>query len=81
MATAALGSHEQPGSDFYEFTGTKLQEFPLPAALPLQWGRRLDSLAQRLAASSPAAVCASGTPSRAALDAATCRVPAHSAPR
>ena len=56
--------------NFYEFTGTKLQEFPLPATLPLEWGRRLDSLAQRLAACTPAAVCAAGAPSRAALDGA-----------
>ena len=38
------------GSDFYEFTGTKLQEFPLPSELPLEFGRELDALAQRLAA-------------------------------
>lgn len=56
--------------NFYEFTGTKLQEFPLPSRLPLEGGRRLDSLAQELTASSPSAVCASGIPSRAALDAA-----------
>ncbi len=38
----------------YEFTGTKLQEFPLPAVLPLSRGRLLDSLAKDLAAASPA---------------------------
>jgi hypothetical protein len=38
---------------FYEFTGTKLQEFPLPPVLPLNRGRLLDSLAQDLAAVSP----------------------------
>lgn len=54
----------------YEFTGTKLQEFPLPTTLPLESGRRLDSLAQQLAASTPSAVCTSGAPSRAALDTA-----------
>ena len=31
---------QAPGSDFYEFTGTKLEQFPLPAALPLERGRR-----------------------------------------
>jgi hypothetical protein len=40
----------------YEFTGTKLQEFPLPATLPLVRGRLLDGLAQQLLASSPASV-------------------------
>jgi hypothetical protein len=34
----------------YEFTGTKLEEYPLPADLPLERGRELDALAQQLAA-------------------------------
>ncbi len=55
---------------FFEFTGTKLQEFPLPATLPLEAGLRLDSLAQQLAACVPSAACAAGSPSRAALDSA-----------
>jgi hypothetical protein len=53
---------------FYEFTGTKLQEFPLPAKLPLQLGRALDAQAQELAALEPLAVAASGVPTRQALD-------------
>lgn len=40
-------------SDRYEFTGTKLQEFPLPATLPKERGTLLDSLAQALATASP----------------------------
>ena len=40
-------------SDRYEFTGTKLQEFPLPATLPRERGALLDNLAQALAAASP----------------------------
>ena len=48
----------------YEFTGTKLQEFPLPSELPLNFGRALDSLAQELAGHEPAAVAAAGTPTR-----------------
>ncbi|MEV8440245.1 BREX-2 system adenine-specific DNA-methyltransferase PglX [Actinosynnema sp. NPDC051121] len=55
---------------FYEFTGTKLQEFPLPAALPLRLGKALDSLAQQLAQISPATLAKSQTPARAALNAA-----------
>jgi hypothetical protein len=55
----------------YEFTGTKLQEFPLPAHLPRTLGRALDVAAQELAGYEPSAVCASGaTPTRDALDAA-----------
>ncbi|MFI7072013.1 BREX-2 system adenine-specific DNA-methyltransferase PglX [Micromonospora sediminicola] len=60
----------EPWSDRYEFTGTKLQEFPLPAAYPLERARLLDSLAQRLAGSTPAAVAGSGVPTRERLAAA-----------
>lgn len=44
---------------FYEFTGTKLQEFPLPQALPHVAGRRLDELAQRLESQARATIAAS----------------------
>jgi len=40
----------------YEFTGTKLQEFPLPAGLPAERGRTLDSLARELRGGSPHSV-------------------------
>ncbi|WP_329056873.1 BREX-2 system adenine-specific DNA-methyltransferase PglX [Amycolatopsis sp. NBC_01488] len=55
--------------EFYEFTGTKLQEFPLPPELPLEVGRALDSLAQQLAALEPGALCGTEGPSRERLDA------------
>jgi hypothetical protein len=55
---------------FYEFTGTTLKDFPLPYRLPLERGRVLDSLAQRRAEATAAAVCASATPSRETLNAA-----------
>ncbi len=55
---------------FYEFTGKKLEQFPLPASLPLELGRTLDTLAQDLARVEPAAVCADGVPTRERLDAA-----------
>src|SRR5690606_12124275 len=38
----------------YEFTGTKLQHFPLPPRLPRERARVLDSLAQDLTAAAPA---------------------------
>jgi uncharacterized protein DUF7008 len=56
--------------EFYEFTGTTLQDFPLPQVLPLKWGRLLDALAQELALRTPAVVCAGVTPTQARLDAA-----------
>ena len=52
---------------FYEFTGTKLQEFPLPAEHPTELGTALDSLAQRLTAISPPALASAATPTAAAL--------------
>lgn len=58
----------EPWYERYEFTGTKLREFPLPGELPLVYGRELDLLAQRLAAVEPSSVCAAGTPTRSGLD-------------
>lgn len=59
-----------PFEDFYEFTGTGLQKFPLAAPPPLDLARALDTEAQHLSANLAAAVCAHGTPTRASLDAA-----------
>ncbi|MDQ1322178.1 MAG: hypothetical protein QG655_3423, partial [Actinomycetota bacterium] len=56
--------------NFYEFTGTTLKDFPLPAATPLDRAHILDDLAHQLQQQSPAAVAARETPTRAALDAA-----------
>jgi hypothetical protein len=64
------GFKSQEWERFYEFTGTKLQDFPLPADLPLDLGRELDRLAQLVAAQEPAAVCEREVPTRPALDAA-----------
>ncbi|MFG2094963.1 BREX-2 system adenine-specific DNA-methyltransferase PglX [Streptomyces sp. NPDC048612] len=56
---------------FYEFTGIKLQEFPLPALLPLPLGRSLDALAQELAAHEPSNICSPDeAASKARLDTA-----------
>ncbi|ROT32612.1 BREX-2 system adenine-specific DNA-methyltransferase PglX [Micromonospora sp. HM5-17] len=52
---------------FYEFTGTKLQDFPLPKAYPLELARELDAAAQRLTAVSPAAIANQGVPTRERL--------------
>ncbi|MEX2292100.1 MAG: BREX-2 system adenine-specific DNA-methyltransferase PglX [Mycobacteriales bacterium] len=51
----------------YEFTGTTLQDFPLPATLPRKRGIALDALAQRLSATTPASVCATSVPTTATL--------------
>ncbi|WP_239382749.1 BREX-2 system adenine-specific DNA-methyltransferase PglX, partial [Frankia sp. CIT1] len=52
---------------FYEFTGTKLEEFPLPTEYPLGLARELDGLAQQLTAVSPASVAVDDVPTRARL--------------
>ena len=49
---------DEPWEHRYEFTGTKLQSFPLPTSLPLARGRILDSLAQELGSMAPASVLA-----------------------
>jgi len=52
---------------FYEFTGTTLQDYPLPDVLPLKRGQALDRLAGWLAEQEPSAVCAGRTPTAALL--------------
>ncbi|MFG3601067.1 BREX-2 system adenine-specific DNA-methyltransferase PglX [Micromonospora chersina] len=55
---------------FYQFNGTNIARFPLPSAYPLELSRETDGLAQRLATVTPAAVAASGVPTRERLYAA-----------
>lgn len=64
---AAMGS--EAWKNHYEFTGTKLQEFPLPASYPTKFATELDVLAQHLTAVSPAALVTESTPARASLEA------------
>lgn len=45
---SAMGSEAWKNN--YEYTGTKLEKFPLPATLPLKFGRELDALARQLPA-------------------------------
>jgi hypothetical protein len=53
--------------NFYEFTSTTLQDYPLPNTAPLERARLLDSLAQELSGREPSAVCMNGVPSRETL--------------
>ncbi|GLW09623.1 DNA methylase [Microtetraspora sp. NBRC 13810] len=52
---------------FYEFTGTKLQSFPLPAKYPAVLAAALDSRSQDLASTSPSAIIAARLPTSVAL--------------
>ncbi|MFJ1881517.1 BREX-2 system adenine-specific DNA-methyltransferase PglX [Streptomyces sp. NPDC088137] len=62
------GFKSQEWERFYEFTGTKLQEFPLPAELPLELGRSLDTLGREVVTHEPSAVASFTLPTRASLD-------------
>jgi hypothetical protein len=52
---------------FYEFTGTTMQDYPLPAKLPLERARELDRCARELSALEPLSVVSTGVPIRASL--------------
>lgn len=52
---------------FYEFTGTKVQEFPLPVEYPVNLAKDLDALAHELFTVSPSAVTNKGIPNSASL--------------
>ncbi|MEV0003070.1 BREX-2 system adenine-specific DNA-methyltransferase PglX [Micromonospora sp. NPDC050980] len=61
------GFKSQEWERFFQFNATKFRQFPLPSAYPLDRARELDSLAQRLSSVTPAAVAASGVPTRQRL--------------
>ncbi|GLU49008.1 BREX-2 system adenine-specific DNA-methyltransferase PglX [Nocardiopsis ansamitocini] len=61
------GYKSQAWERFYEFTGTKLQRFPFPAEYPTALATELDSLAQQLSATTPAALAAEAVPTSPAL--------------
>lgn len=61
------GFKSQEWERFYDFTGTKLQDFPLPADYPLAPARWLDKLGQRLIELTPSAVADVGVPTRQRL--------------
>ncbi|MFC8847200.1 MULTISPECIES: BREX-2 system adenine-specific DNA-methyltransferase PglX [unclassified Micromonospora] len=61
------GFKSQEWERFYQFNATNVQRFPLPGAYPLGRAQELDGLAQRLASLTPAAVAASGVPTRQRL--------------
>lgn len=56
-----------PFEDFYEFDGTKLKQFPVPAKSPLRLARELDRLAREIAAHSPGALVSKDIIDAAAL--------------
>lgn len=61
--SAESAGADEPWEHRFEFTGTTLQRFPLPAGRVTERGRRLDDLAQELAKWEPAAMFERSTPS------------------
>ncbi|MFI0742013.1 BREX-2 system adenine-specific DNA-methyltransferase PglX [Streptomyces sp. NPDC021100] len=65
------GIQDEPWEERYQFTAGKVEKLPLPEVLPSMLGRSLDSLAQKLAAHEPSAVCTTDEPpTRSRLDSA-----------
>ncbi|MGW1267505.1 BREX-2 system adenine-specific DNA-methyltransferase PglX [Streptomyces sp. NPDC002491] len=62
---SAMGS--EAWKNTFEFTGTKLQELPLPAEYPRKLGATLDALARQAAAASPSVVVEKETPTSSIL--------------
>ncbi|MFJ8777285.1 BREX-2 system adenine-specific DNA-methyltransferase PglX [Streptomyces microflavus] len=61
------GLRGEAWEEFYEFTGTKLQDFPLPAEYPTTLAIEIDALAQRLSTTTPTALASKATPIALAL--------------
>jgi Domain of unknown function (DUF7008)/Eco57I restriction-modification methylase len=57
----------EPWFKFFEFTGTALQDYPLPTAFPVDRGHLLDRLARESAIYVPSAVAERATPTPASL--------------
>jgi hypothetical protein len=69
-AGSGIGRGIQPEDwmERYEFTGTTLQDYPLPTVLPLARGRELDRLGQKAEMRDLAVIISSRTPTIADLD-------------
>ncbi|MFD4443808.1 BREX-2 system adenine-specific DNA-methyltransferase PglX [Nocardia sp. NPDC058519] len=68
---AAMGSEAWKNS--FEFTGTKLENFPLPSRYPTELGTEIDSVARELSDSTPASLVRTVVPTAAALRTAQAR--------
>ncbi len=64
---ADIAGADEPWEHRFEFTGTKLEELPLPAELPRALGAALNDLAKELASTSPSAISSITVPTAAVL--------------
>jgi hypothetical protein len=67
---AGYAARGEPWRESYEFTGTTLQDYPLPPETPVDCARILDDLARELEEHTPAVVATRQTPTREVLQAA-----------
>ena len=67
------GFKSQEWERFYQFNSTRLQDFPIPATLPLRLGTQLDDLAQKLPHDTPETITGLRVPTRDDLNAARTR--------
>ena len=58
---------DEPWEHRYEFTGTTLEDYPLPDTLPKEWGRAIDELALELARHVPSSMDVGSIPTAASL--------------
>ncbi|MEU7057843.1 BREX-2 system adenine-specific DNA-methyltransferase PglX [Streptomyces sp. NPDC046197] len=61
------GTGRYAWESFFEFTGTALQDFPLPSEYPVALATELNALAQQLSATTPVALATETIPTAAAL--------------
>ncbi|MCH0556889.1 BREX-2 system adenine-specific DNA-methyltransferase PglX [Streptomyces sp. MUM 16J] len=61
------GIQSEAWEERYEFTGTNLEEFPLPIAYPIALATILDALAQELSTTAPSAVAETTAPTASTL--------------
>ncbi|MFH8255955.1 BREX-2 system adenine-specific DNA-methyltransferase PglX [Streptomyces roseolus] len=64
---------DEPWEHRFEFTGTKLEEFPIPSEYPTALATELDTLAQQLTAASPMALVSETIPNASSLREAEAR--------
>ncbi len=70
---ADVAGADEPWEHRFEFTGTKLEEFPLPERCPTVLGSALDSLARQLTATTPSVLADKEPPTASALRTARAR--------
>ena len=70
---AGYAARGEPFREIYEFTGTTLQDFPIPEILPLSRARELDLRTQELATFAPSALTVSSVPTHSTVASAKSR--------